>query len=337
LQIPLLQETSVALDVQAVHAVLRPWDEEFHLPELRPRGKLRFVAVSRGGDTSVLPRAGSDMPGPDFLAHPRYFNLELVWMQRRVQEVMVRFGAYLETPKGDRQPGETHWDRNASVEIETIAALQRLPELLEALREAMAASPHAWLFHIYVNLRISKLELTGQQQKWLEEMEARSRDWDEEADHQRWRRTQQHIIETQFLLRTSREEGETPNPEDFEPPEEIRPDDEAPGTLVPAGPAAGGDAPDGEDQPDFALKPFDEQEQDSGDGDEGNPVQTAPAPEPPASFLEDPYAHPLADSYRFWAFLTFDTFYYHGNNLGTVLQLMDREPDEYYPAPDTQE
>ena len=32
--------------------------------------------------------------------------------------------------------------------------------------------------------------------------------------------------------------------------------------------------------------------------------------------------------------ITRRAFYYHGNNLGIVMQLMDREPDEYYAAPD---
>ncbi len=207
----------------------------------------------------------------------------------------------------------------------------------------MAASPHGWSFLIHVNLRITKLELTPQQKKWLEEMEANSRNWDEERDTERWSKTQQHLIETQFRLRTSKEEGETPNPEDFEPPAEILPEDDSPGLLVPAGSGSDGEDPEDEEEEehaDFDLKPYDEQEQDSGDEDEDeddNPVQTAPSPEPPEEFLEDPYAHPLADSYRFFATLTFDTFYYHGNNLGTVMQLMGRAPDEYYAAPDNLE
>lgn len=344
LQIPLLQETSVALDVQAINAVLCPWDEVFHLPELRPRGKLRFVAVCTGGDTSVLPRH-SAVPGSDYLAHPRLFHLEVLWMQRRAQAVLGQFGGCIED-KSYNRPSDVHRERSFNLEIQTISAAQRLPELLEALREVMAASPHGWSFQIYVNLRITKLELTPQQKKWLEEMEANSRNWDEERDTERWSKTQQHLIETQFRLRTSKEEGETPNPEDFEPPAEILPEDESHRLLVPAGSGSDGDDPEDEEEEehaDFDLKPYDEQEQDSGDEDEyeddddDNPVQTAPSPEPPEDFLEDPYAHPLAESYRFFATLTFGTFYYHGNNLGTVMQLMGRAPDEYHAAPDNLE
>ena len=56
-------------------------------------------------------------------------------------------------------------------------------------------------------------------------------------------------------------------------------------------------------------------------------------PEPPPDFLDDPYAHPLANSYAFIATLTLDTFYHHGHNLATVMQLMRREPDVFHPAP----
>ena len=202
----------------------------------------------------------------------------------------------------------------------------------------MAASPHEWMFQICLNLRITKLDMTRQQKKWLEEIESESRRWDDESDSERWRKTQQHLIETQFRLCTSKEEGETPNPEDFEPPDEIR--IELPGHAkpVPAGPESGVDDADDEDTTDFDLKHFDEQEQNSGDDDDdGNNVKTAPPPEPPPDFLDDPYAHPLADSYRFYATLTFDTFYHHGHNLATVQQLMGRAPDEHHAAPEKNE
>ena len=106
-------------------------------------------------------------------------------------------------------------------------------------------------------------------------------------------------------------------------------------------PALGGgsddedDEDDEEDDPDFQLKPFDEQEQnDPNDSDDGDrDVKTAPPPDPPPSFFDDPYAHPLSDSYMFFAILTMDSFYHHGNNLATVMQLMRREPDELHTAP----
>lgn len=338
LQIPTLQETSVAFDVQAINAVLCPWDDVFHLPELRPRGKLRFVVVGPGGDKSMMPRQ-SGGPESDALAHPRLFHLEVLWMQRRAYAVLAQFGA-CNGEKGYHHPSVTFQRRSFVVEIQTLSAARRLPELLDALRETMAASPHGWQFQIHVNLRLTRQEMTPQQKKWLAEMEANPQKWEEESDTERWSKTQQHLIETQFRLRTNKEEGETPNPEDFEPPAEILPEEDAHELLAPAGSESVGDGQDEEeeDHPDYDLKPYDAQEQDEGeydadddgDDDEDEPEQMASAPEPPEDFLEDPYAHPLANSYRFFAVLTFDGFYFNGINLAPVLQLMGRQPDEYY-------
>lgn len=327
---------SIKLEVQAVNAVLRPWDEVFLLPELRPRPPLRFVVVQVGGDTSVLPKSLPE-PGPEYLAHPKLFHLELLWMHRRAQEVLEKFGGQIEQERSSvLAPTEIHWERSVGVEIQTIAAAQRLPELLEALREVMAGSPHPWRFQICLNLRITKLEMTEQQKKWIAQIEKESRSWDDERDSERWQMTKQHLIDTQFRLRTSKEEGETPDPEDFEPPDEIRPESSRRAASVPSGPKSGEDDSEEKERPDFGLKPFDEQEQNSGDSDDGddNQVITAPPPEPPPGFWDDPYAHPLADSYRFYATLTFDAFYQHGHNVATVVQLMGREPDEFHAAPE---
>lgn len=327
---------SVKLEVDAINAALPPWDEVFSLAELRPRPPLRFVAVAFGGDTSVLPRH-CETPGADFLKHPKLFHLEVCWMHRRALAAAQKAAgdaAAIRLPFSP--PHEISWARSCHVELQTIEALQRLPAIVEALREAMASSPHPWLFCVSSNLRITEMEMTEQQRKWLRQIEEQSSHWDDDIDIERYRKTQSHLIETQFRLRMSQEEHEEPDPEDFVPPEEIRPESHRSAALTPAAPKSDDDDDAGEN-PDFALKPFDEQEQDSGDGDDddgsGN-VKTAPPPEPPPEFWEDPYAHPLAGSYRFYATLSFDTFYYHGHNYATVRQLMGREPDEYYPAPE---
>ena len=80
---------------------------------------------------------------------------------------------------------------------------------------------------------------------------------------------------------------------------------------------------------DFTLKPFDEQEQNDGDDidDGGTSVDTDD--DPPDWFLEDPEGHPLADSYRIFATLTFDAFYVWPNLAGTAESLMGRKVDAY--------
>ena len=321
----------VQLEVEAVNATLRSWDEIFSLPEPRPRPPLRFVAVAIGGDTSVLPKYLPE-PEPDYLEHPKRFHLELLWMHRRVLDAVNR-AAGIEDAIEVRSiyyPSEIHWERTVRLSLQRLEAARRLPAVIEALRETMGFSPNPWVFQITIGLRITELEMTEQQKMWLRQIEKRYDRWDDERDVEKYIKTQQHLIETQFKLRQSQEDGEEPDPEDFVPPEEIRPESHRRPALTPASPAQ-----DDEEKPDFTLKPFDEQEQNSGDDDDddGN-VKTAPPPDPPQSFWDDPYEHPLADSYRFYATLTFDTLYHHGHNLATLVQLLGREPDEYHPAPE---
>lgn len=324
------QVPAVHLEVQAINAVLCPWDGVFAAPRRRPLPPLRFVSVAAGGDASVIPR-GPDAPGPEFIAHPKRLHLEHLWMNRRVNAAVQNLlGNDDPLDRCNFNGSEICWGRTLRFSLETLDAAQRFPEILDLMRRCMADSPHEWIFHVSLNLRLKEMEMTEQQKKWLRMIQSRSRDWDDDDSLERYKKTKNHVIETQFRKRLA-EEGEDIDPEDFEPPEEIRPEPYPRVTV----PASGGAQDEKEKQPDFELKPYDEQEQnDSSDDDDDGSVKTAHDPDPPDHFWDDPYAHPLADSYRFYATLTLDAFYHHGHNLATVIQLMRRGPDEYYAAPD---
>lgn len=329
---------TVALEIQAVQAALPPWGELFGQPEPRPLPPLRFVHVSSKADRKHLP-SFNPPPDPDWTAHPKRFELELRWMQTCIMDSLREFLGSEDGFHTDHSRS-TWKNRQTKVEIETLDVALKLPGVLDAIRRALAFSPHPdWEVCIYLNLRLHFTDMTDQQKKWLKQIEDRSNFWDDEFDHEKYQAKQRHIIDTQFLLRTSAEEGEKPDEEDFVPPPILK-DEPGSGKLVSAsGPAADEDDGDGEVEDDYALKPFDEQDQDNSDGDDASGgVTTAPSPTPPPDFWDDPYAHPLSDSYRFWAKLTFDTFYHTlGNNLATVCQLMGRRPDECHYGPDEHE
>ncbi len=321
---------SVSLEVQAVNAALHPWDDIFKAPAPRPVPPLRFIAVDRDGDRSVLPVSPVE-PCAARVENGKLFERELLWMHHRVVAAAAKIAGPDVVPAHPQSGTSTYsYDRRISLHIERLEAVPCFPELLDAMRSALADSPHDWVIELYFNLRLTPLDMTDQQREWLRQIEEARHRWDDDDDRvKRYTLTRDHIRETEFRLRVSQEEGETPDPEDFVPPEELTEDDQGRRVLVPSGAAA-----DDEDDPDFELKPFDEQEQnEDGDDDDGHTVATAPPPEPPEDFWEDPYAHPLADSYRFWATLTLGTFYHHlGGNLANVELLMRRPPDLYYPA-----
>lgn len=325
----------VALDVGAVNAVLPSWDTLFAQPTPRPLPPLRFVAVDHGGDTRALPPR-REVAHPDYQEHPKRFQLELAWMARRLRSIGTRlFG----DDKALVCSFYTHGpccERENQVSIESIDAARRLPEVVDAIRQELAWSPHReWLVSLGINLRIRYEHMTEQQKKWLRQIEEERNSWEDEHDHEKWVAKQRHILETQFRLRATEEAGEEPDPEDFEMPEILRGGSEG-GELVNAKGGTAGSEDEEDENLDFQLKPFDEQEQNTPGDDSGDDsdVSVAPPPEPPPNFLEDPYAHPVADSYRAYATITEDGLFHHAcRTLPTLCQLMGREPDEYYPAP----
>ena len=286
--------------------------------------------MGSGPGKPVLPCRETE-PGPDYLMHRKMFHLEVLWMHGKAKAVLEKFGALVDKNAGSyfREPSEVNFTRSLDLPVETLAALEKLPELLEALRGVMACSAKEWRFLIRVELRITPLEMTAEQQKWLAEIEDKASQWNDDDDYERLAKTQEHLIETEFRLRMNEEEGEEPQPEDFIPPDAIRPTDYSPHVAGIEDDEEEFD--DEEEEEDYALKPFDEQEMDDDDDDSDevdNNVKVAPSRGPDPDFIDDPYKHPLADSYRFYAHLTWDTFYAEEHNAVTVMQCMRRVVDE---------
>ena len=309
---------TVELDVQAINTALTPWDVVFAQKPPRPIPPLRFVSA----DTRLLPRL-PETPHPDCLESPVLFLRELRWMFRKATKAVEDLMGDEYAPCRSDFPGSHYVQRYISTCITTMEAAQRLPEVLDALRRAMAESPHEWHFGFTIQLRVPRHKWGPDRQRWWDKLEEeRNRDDDDDSGVNKWRLRQSHLIESNFRLRTAEEEGEAPDPEDLRPPEEIRPQPYRPPVVVTTDPAD-------QKEKDFALKPFDEQEQNDDDdnGEGGTSVDTND--DPPDWFWEDPEGHPLADTYRIYGLLTMDTFYVWRNLTGTAESLMGRKVDDH--------
>ncbi|MBL9115255.1 MAG: hypothetical protein JNJ83_09650 [Verrucomicrobiaceae bacterium] len=325
----------VALDVAAINAALPSWDMHFSLPVPRPLQPLRFIAVDHGGDTSALP-VSSDTEHPDYTKHPQRFVLELIWMFKRLRALGKTLVDDETAFSAIYTPTHTYrYGRVLNLSIESIDAARRLPEVVEAIRQQLAYARHTdWLIHLSVNLRIRYEHMSADQKRWLDEMKQDSLDDFDDEHMKKWSATQKHILETQYRIRASEDAGEELDPEEFDVPE-ILSGETLGGQLVnPNGQPTNNE---NEENPDFSLKPFDEQEQnptgDDDDSDDNSDIAIAPPPEPPPSFWDDPYGHPLAATYRIYAMVNEQGLYHNAyRTLPTLCQLMGREPDEYYPA-----
>ena len=262
-----------------------------------------------------------DTPHEDCQDSPVLFLRELSWMFRKATKAVDDLMGEDNASCRLSYPGSFTVQRVISTGISTIEAAQRLPEVLDALRRAMAESPHEWHFHFCISLKVPRHKWGPERQRWwdkLQDMQDDEEDTDESV--RKWKLRQSHIIESNFLVRTAEEDGETPDPEDLRPPDEIRPEPYRPPVVITADPAD-------EKEKDFALKPFDEQEQNDDDTDDDGATAVDTNDDPPVWFLDDYNGHPLADSYRLYALLTMDTFYVWPNCVGTAESLMGRKVD----------
>lgn len=339
--------TGVALDVQAINAALLPWDHDFLAPEPRPLPPLRFVA-----DEPVLAaKPGDDIPDPDLLADPEIFFREMEWMADRCRRAVSDLLGHDDglCREGTSGASRTALRRTVSFSVQTQDLAERLPEFIDLLRRSMAESPRDWVFKISVFLRVPNHLFDEQRKQWLKQIESRYGRWREESPEERdleierYRQTRQHLMDSAHRLRTATEDGETPEPEDFTPPEVVGPTGRGtprPVTATPndrtgdARPADDDFETDDDIPDDFRLRSFDEQERErqrDGDdhrrgGEDGPAVKSDP--DPPDWFVEDPNAHPLAGSYSLYGQLTWDTFRVDKIILPTAESLMRRKAEE---------
>ncbi len=307
---------SVELDVQAINAALTSWDVVFGCTPPRLIPPLLFVSA-HPRDVPRMP----ETPHEDCKDSPVVFQRELSWMFRKTAKAVDDLMGEDNASCRLSYPGSFTVQRVISTGISTIEAAQRLPEVLDALRRAMAESPHEWHFHFCISLKVPRHKWGPERQRWWDKLQV---GWDDEEDSdesvRKWKLRQSHLIESNFRVRTAEEDGETPDPEDLRPPDEIRPEPYRQPVGITADPAD-------EKEKDFALKPFDEQDQNDDDTDDDGTTAVDTNDDPPHWFLEDPDGHPLADSYRLYALLTMDTFYVWPNCVGTAESLMGRKVD----------
>lgn len=303
---------SIELDVQAINAALTPWDTVFATIPPRELPPLRLLAM----DPRNYPRL-PETPHQDCVDSPVLFLRELCWMHRKASNAVNTLIGDKDASSGFRAPASYITQRCLSITLYMIESAQRLPEVLDALRQAMARSPHDWHFSFGIHLRVPRHKWGPERQRWWDKLRSYDVDDDDPDRIKRWRMQQQHIIDSKFRVRSAEEDGETPDPEDLRPPDEIRPEPYRRPVVNISGDSSKKDA-------DFTLKPFDEQEQnDDSDEEGGTSVDTDD--DPPDWFCEDPDGHPLADSYRFYGLLTFDTFYIQSNLVGTAESLLGKK------------
>jgi hypothetical protein len=285
----------VALEVAAINATLQAWNDVLLAPSPRPLPKLRLI---------VAP--GEKFPQhPDIQLDPEDCGLADDGMRQCEGRWVSRFVAgNVSTKLGCADWGTAEADgkmRRVSVTIEAFAVVEKLPQIVEAVRESLAALRPDYLAVVHIWLKEPKLQMTDAQKQLLAQFQTEQ----DEAEYERRQREQAEYLERLHEYELKKQLGEPIKPEEF-----------APGEQEPLPP------------PPWEREP--EEDEDDGDDNSGTGgVKVKEKPDPPPDPWDD--EHPLADNYRLWAHLTLDALWVYPHHRDLAVYLMGREPDEEIP------
>ena len=184
--------------------------------------------------------------------------------------------------------------RSLTVWVECYEVVERLPEIVDAAREAMARLRHEYMARLYIALRVPPQKPTPVQVEMLKRYEEEQ----ERADFERSQKELRDRLEKTYLYELKKQEGEDIDPDEFAP-EEREP-------LPPA--------------------PWEEQEDEEDDNTGEGGIAVKKKPDPPPDPWDD--AHPLADNYRLYAEITLEEIWFEPRQEGLAIHLMGREADK---------
>jgi hypothetical protein len=285
----------VESEVGALKPFLLTWDEVFLAAPPRPlTEKLRMIVapfeknpfhnalqIQLDPEDSGLPDAGLR-------------ECEGRWVARFVgKNISAKLGA----ADWGNATGDALY-RRVIVTVESFAVVEKLPEIVEAVRASLARLRGDYHCMLMICLKAPPPEPTPAQ-KQLEEQFSNEQD---EADRARQERDRQEYLERLHRYQLKKQLGETINPEEFVPP-----------------PLAPPPEPEAEDD-DFSTD-----DDNSGEGG----VAVKEKAEPPANMWDDD--HPLAHEYRLMANISREEIWFATQQRDIAIYLMRRQPDEEIP------
>lgn len=199
------------VELDALRPLLPPWSEEFAVDPPRPLGPLRLKLREEDEDDAR-----------DSVAEPRDWGddeemakSEYVWFCRKTDRRLTELlGHGWRTEKADHRWASSQMH----VTICRPEDLDRIPEIVQCLRETLARTRHPWTYFFIVD-----------PEKWYERdlddiYAAEGEEFDAESERQDWEyhraqeRERREFLERKYRHRLRQECGLPTNPEDFAPP-----------------------------------------------------------------------------------------------------------------------
>ncbi len=277
----------VQMEVAAINAGLQPWDDLFLAPEPRPLPPLRMIVAPSGKH----PHRGEEHRSPDE-RDPIDIGVrecEGRWVKNyAVQKISERIGT-----RDWGSMNVTAQSRSWYVGIESFDVVERLPEIIEAMREVFASLRHEYVATFHISLKVRPPEPTPAQKEFEKKLRDEQDDW----EYEQRQRDRQEYLERLHQMELKQQQGLEIDPDEFSPSER-------------------------EDYPEVPAKPADDEDDDD---DEDGSIAVKTDPDPPQMYFDD--EHPLAGNYRLLGFLSLEEVWIYPHHRGIACHLMTREPD----------
>ena len=276
----------VEAEVQMLNSLLPPWHDVWLAETPRPLPPaLRLIIAPaqkhpQNYDTKLDPE-DSGLPDEGLR------ECEGRWAGRFMEKT-------INARLGEADWGKAEGDgkmRRIFVTIESFAVVEKLPQIIEVMREVLARLRPGYFAGIMICLKSPKLVPTPAQVQ----LERQFQEEQDKADYERRQQEQKEHLERLHRYELKKQLGEPIKPEDFVPP--------------PSAPPPPWEREDDED------------ETAGGDGD----VAVKEKPDPPPSWFDD--EHPLADQYRLMGCLTLSEVWFMSHHRDIAVYLMGRPPD----------
>ena len=281
----------VETEVAGLSAGFAPWDDLFLLPQPRGLPAMRLVAAP----FNKHPRRPetSRGPGESDLIDVGIREAEGKWVERFVTRLLTK-------RLGSKDWGNVTVNapmRAFVVYVESFGVVERLSEIIDTMRQAIAQLRYEYTGMFMVSLKAPKRKLT----KAEKELQRKFDQEQDDADFERRQKERQEYLERLHRYELKKQEGQKIKPEEFAAPSET--------PLPPA--------------------PWEREEEEDGNEPGGSDVITKKKPTPPPSFDDDD--HPLADQYRVGGYVSLSEVWFGNRDPHMVSYLMGRNPDEIMP------
>ncbi len=196
-------------EVKTLNPLLLPWDDVLLAAQPRPLPpKLRMITAP----WNKVPQRNAIQldPGDDGLPDAGLRACEGRWVGRFVEKLIsARLGC------ADWGSAAADGDyRRFSVRIESFAVVEKLPQIVEAMREALTRLRSDYEAGFMISLKAPPPPPTPAQ----EQLEKQFQDEQEKADRESRQRDRETYLEQLHRLEVKKQLGEPVKPEDFVPP-----------------------------------------------------------------------------------------------------------------------